>query len=181
MKQIKEVIWLIIIASLLAACGVADKDDEENVQSALVNGNIAVYESSGFERSPFEIEYEIIGTPIIDQQVAIQLRLISTLESRPIHLEFKINDSSSMTFADAQPQKVYLEPAASGNTLLQRVLIIPQKMGRIFLNVTASIKDTDGKMSMIIAIPVIVEQTSISSTESSEIQVTENPEKNMNF
>jgi hypothetical protein len=173
MKRIRNVIWVTSVAALLAACGVADKNDEVSVQSATVKDNPAAYEPPGVARGPFKIDYEIIGTPIVGNPVTAQLRLVSTWGPQLIHLELNINDASSMSFAEAQPQTIDLEFAANENTLLQRVSIIPQKEGRIYLNVTASFKTADGTVSTITAIPIHVGKVLNSPIEHGEIQVTE--------
>ncbi len=174
MKRIRNVIWVTSVAALLAACGVADKNDEVSVQSVTVKDNPAAYEPPGAARGPFKIDYEIIGTPIVGNPVTGTIAIgvdVGSLE--PIHLELNINDASSMSFAEAQPQTIDLEFAANENTLLQRVSIIPQKEGRIYLNVTASFKTADGTVSTITAIPIHVGKVSTSPIEHGEIQVTE--------
>jgi len=176
MKRIRNVIWVTSVAALLAACGVADKNDEVSVQSVTVKDKPAAYEPPGAARSPFEVDYQIIGTPIVGNPVTVQMRLVSMWEPRPIHLELNINDASSMSFAEAQPQTIDLEFAANENTLLQRVSIIPQKEGRIYLNVTASFKTADGTVSTITAIPIHVGKVSTSPIDHGEIQVTEDDE-----
>ena len=173
MKRIRDVIWFTSVVALLAACGVADKSDKASVQSVAVKDKPAAYEPPGAVRSPFEVDYQIIGTPIVGNPVIVQMRLVSMWEPRPIHLELNINDASSMSFAEAQPQTIDLEFAANENTLLQRVSIIPQKEGRIYLNVTASFETADGTVSTITAIPIHVGKVSTAPIEHGEIQVTE--------
>jgi hypothetical protein len=178
MKRIKNAIWLTCAAGLLVACGAADnnyddKSDDASVPPVAAKSSPAAYESPGAARGPFEIDYEIIGTPIVGNPVVVQLRLVSTSGPRPIHLEYNINDASSMSFAEAQPQSIDLEPAANEDTLLQRVSIIPQKEGRIYLNVNASFESADGTVSTITAIPIHVGQVSTAPIEHGEIQVSE--------
>ena len=71
MKRIRNVIWVTSVAALLAACGVADKNDEVSVQSVTVKDNPAAYEPPGAARGPFEVDYEIIGTPIVGNPVTV--------------------------------------------------------------------------------------------------------------
>ncbi|MCH9004521.1 MAG: hypothetical protein IH838_04430 [Proteobacteria bacterium] len=126
--------------------------------------------------SPFRISYRIVGTPIVGSPVTVDLRVASLLGSRPVQLEFRINDASSMMLAEAQPASVRLEPAANETAFRQQVTIIPQREGRLYLNVSASFETEDGTMSTVTAIPIQVGSGTRELQEHGEVQLDENGE-----
>lgn len=126
--------------------------------------------------SPFTISYRIVGTPIVGSPVTVDLRVASMLGSRPVQLEFRINDASSMMLAESQPASIRLEPAANETAFRQQVTIIPQREGRLYLNVSASFETEDGTMSTVTAIPIQVGTGTRELQEHGEVQVDENGE-----
>ncbi|MCH8249165.1 MAG: hypothetical protein IH913_06125 [Proteobacteria bacterium] len=126
--------------------------------------------------SPFRIRYRIIGTPIVGSPVTVDLRVASLLGSRPVQLEFRINDASSMMMAESQPASVRLEPAANETAFRQQVTVIPQREGRLYLNVSASFETEDGTMSTVTAIPIQVGSGTRKLQEHGEVQLDENGE-----
>jgi len=126
--------------------------------------------------SPFRISYRIVGTPIVGSPVTVDLRVASLLGSRPVQLEFRINDASSMMMAESQPASVRLEPAANETAFRQQVTVIPQREGRLYLNVSASFETEDGTMSTVTAIPIQVGSGTRKLQEHGEVQLDENGE-----
>lgn len=126
--------------------------------------------------SPFRISYRIVGTPIVGSPVTVDLRVASLLGSRPVQLEFRINDASSMMLAESQPASVRLEPAANETAFRQQVTVIPQRDGRLYLNVSASYETEDGTASTVTAIPIQVGTGTRELQEHGEVQVDENGE-----
>ena len=126
--------------------------------------------------SPFRISYRIVGTPIVGSPVTVDLRVASLLGSRPVQLEFRINDASSMMLAESQPASVRLEPAANETAFRQQVTVIPQRDGRLYLNVSASYETEDGTASTVTAIPIQVGSGTRELQEHGEVQLDENGE-----
>ena len=126
--------------------------------------------------APFRISYRIVGTPIVGSPVTVDLRVASLLGSRPVQLEFRINDASSMMMAESQPASVRLEPTANETAFRQQVTVIPQREGRLYLNVSASYETEDGTVSTVTAIPIQVGSGTRELQEHGEVQLDENGE-----
>jgi len=126
--------------------------------------------------APFTMSYKIIGTPIVGSPVAIDLRIESTLGPQPVTLNYRITDDSAMMLHQAQPAEIRLEPAANESFLLQRVTVIPQREGRLYLNVGASIETEDGVSSTVMAVPIQVGTGAREVEEQGEVALDENGE-----
>ncbi|MGI9248497.1 MAG: hypothetical protein ACR2QI_05750, partial [Woeseiaceae bacterium] len=126
--------------------------------------------------SPFLVSYKVIGTPIVGSPVTVDLRVKSTLGSRPVNVSYRINDASAMMFHEAQPLEVEMAPAANEDFVAQQVTVIPQREGRLYLNIGASVETDDGSMSSMMAIPIQVGSGGLELQENGEVQLDENGE-----
>ena len=126
--------------------------------------------------SPYRLTYNIIGTPVVGSPVTVDLQVESAAGSRPVNLEYRIRDASSMMLAESQPARVRMEPAANERTFSQQVTVIPQREGRFYLNVSASFETSDGTMSTVTAIPIQVGSGTRELQEHGEIRIDENGE-----
>ena len=106
--------------------------------------------------APFSISYKIIGTPVVGSPIAVELRVMSSIETPRAQLSYSIPDDSSMVLHEAQPQTVDAEFAANERWLDQRVTVVPTREGRIYLNVSASADADDGRISTTMAVPIQV-------------------------
>ncbi len=105
---------------------------------------------------PVRISYRIIGTPVVGQPVAVDLRVTSALESPSITLDYRINDASALQLAKSQPASFSLSANDLERGGVQQVRVIPMREGRLYLNVSASIETERGSMSTVTAIPIQV-------------------------
>ncbi len=126
--------------------------------------------------SPYSISYRIIGTPIIGSPVVVDLKVVSALGPRPVDLNYRINDASSMSFAESQPSKVSMKFADNEKSLQQQVTVIPQREGRFYLNVSVSFDDETGTTSTVTAIPIQVGSGSRELQEHGRVETDENGE-----
>ena len=126
--------------------------------------------------APYSISYRIIGTPIVGSPVTVDLRVDSALEPRPLTLDYRINDASAMMFAESQPARVNMEPASNEETISQQVTVIPQRDGRLYLNVSVSFDTETGTMSTVAAIPIQVGSGTRELQENGTVEVDENGE-----
>lgn len=126
--------------------------------------------------SPFSINYKIIGTPVVGSPVAVDLRVTSTIESPQVQLSYSIPDDSSMLFHAAQPSAIDVEFAANEKWVDQRVTVIPQREGRIYLNVAASVDAADGRRMTMMAVPIQVGQGGRDLEEQGELSTDEDGE-----
>ncbi len=112
--------------------------------------------SPGKPSAPVDIRYQVLGTPLVGQPVAIELTLASPLSGRQMRLSYFINDPESMRFADAEPRKIELGIDAEKGGAARQVTVVPQREGRVYLNVTAEIETETGFQLKSIAIPLSV-------------------------
>ncbi len=156
---------MLVVAFGQVACGNSDVGRNAIENAATAGGDVsaagadqtAVYDATVTQPgSPFRISYRIIGTPIVGSPVTIGLRVQSLQGRGPLTLDYRINDASSMTFPEAQLLSVQLEPLADENYVVQQVTVVPQRAGRLFLNVSASLQNEVGSMSTLAAIPIQV-------------------------
>lgn len=175
-----------IAAVALAACG-SDETDvgvaKDKVEVAVVAPEAAAkpispdYDGTVAKPgSPYAISYRIIGTPIVGSPLTIDLQVVSALAPRPMTLDYRINDATSMVFADSQPTSVRMELADNERAFQQRVTVIPQREGRFYLNVSASFESDDGTVSTAMAVPIQVGAGGRDMQEHGELQQDENGE-----
>lgn len=126
--------------------------------------------------APYSISYRIIGTPIIGSPVVVDLKVATSLGPRPVRFNYRINDASSMSFAESQPSSVKVAFADNEKSLQQQVTVIPQREGRFYLNVSASFDDETGTTSTVTAIPIQVGTGSRELQEHGRVESDENGE-----
>jgi len=184
-RAIKMVIFTVALFAL-AACG-NDKSEEKTVDDVTVDvlpkpdlshksrdpdmGGAVVTPGS-----PYRVTYTIIGTPVVGSPVTVDLQIESAIESRPVILEYRIRDASSMMLAESQPARVRMEPTQNERLFKQQVTVIPQREGRFYLNVSASFETSDGTMSTVTAIPIQVGSGTRELQEHGDIEVDESGE-----
>ena len=143
---------IVITAAGLAACGDAAVESEPPVApgAAVAEGGAAK------PQSPVAIDYRVIGKPVVGQPLAIDIEIRSLVGPQPISLQYRINDSTAMQLAEAQPAQLAIAPMAGSEPLVQQVRLVPLREGRLFLNVAASVEIEGGTVSTVAAIPVQV-------------------------
>lgn len=175
------------LLSLLATLSLAACADDADVP---VEETVAVDKSAIAEKkptprfdgtvakpgAPFSISYNIIGTPVVGSPVTVELRVSSSLGLQVVRLDYSIPDETSIMLHDAQPASMDAEFAANEGWVDQRVTIIPQREGRLYLNVSASVATDDGRSSTTIAIPVQVGEGGRELEEQGELATDEDGE-----
>ena len=148
----KRAIFPVLAMLIISACG---NDAVEAPESdASVTKAAAAHTAKA--QGPVQIDYRIIGIPIVGQPVGIDLQVTSVLGPQEMTLSYRVNDATAMQFADAQPDRVTLAASRDERPSLQQVQVIPLREGRLFLNVSVSIETEDGTMSSVTAIPIQV-------------------------
>ena len=185
MKRANYLAFSACAALGLAACGNSDVDATTAEPVASVSEEVPELETKpapSFDGtvskpgSPFIVSYKVIGTPIVGSPVTVDLRVTTTLGSQPVKVSYRISDASAMMFHDAQPSEVEVAPAANEDYISQQVTVVPQREGRLYLNVGTSVETDDGSMSSVIAIPLQVGEGARTIEEQGEVQVDENGE-----
>jgi hypothetical protein len=154
---------LLLAGFWLVACG--DGNDEPaagnsgNTSNAVHSKPDAMAEegppSPDRASAPIEIDYEIMGQPVVGIPLSINVKVTSPLD-QPITVTYRINDSTSLAFNEAQAERVSLLPVGDGAFPAEQVTVIPQREGRLFLNVSAGIETENGMMARVLAIPIQV-------------------------
>lgn len=111
--------------------------------------------SPGKPTAPIDIDYEILGQPVVGIPLSINVKVSSSLD-QPITVKYRIGDVTSLMFSDAQARSVTLVPLGDKALSTEQVTVIPQREGRLFLNVSAEIETEIGMMARVMAIPIQV-------------------------
>ncbi len=172
---------LLVLAFIgLSACG-ADSPSSPGVQK-----DAAVQKQGdaddGFVRTParpgtmFKVDYRIVGTPVVGSPVSIDLDIRSTLGDEPINVGYQVPDPSALAMDEAQPRSLTRAPLAGESSIRERVTVIPQREGRLFINVSASRSNDDGSASTMISIPIHVGNVDTSLQEHGRLETDEEGE-----
>jgi len=185
MQRIRHLTIAACAMLAISACGngevnesaVAGGDNAPSAAATEAAKPLFAYDGTAAEPgAPFKMSYRIIGTPIVGSPVTIDLRVESMLGARPITVDYRINDAAAMSLHEAQPARVLVEPAANENFVAQRVTIVPQREGRLYLNVSASFETPEGSASTIMAVPIQVGAGGPELKEHGEVRQDENGE-----
>jgi hypothetical protein len=112
--------------------------------------------SPGKPTAPVSIRYEIIGNAMVGQPIGINLQVSSSRPDQVVRLNYRVNDASAMLFPESQAQRIEMAPATDAKPRMQQVTVIPQREGRLFLNVSAEVETENGTMFRALAIPIQV-------------------------
>jgi hypothetical protein len=152
--------WVTLAVS---ACGDESSVNSSSANNASANNTtakpsaptaISGSRSPGKPSAPISLDYEVLGKPIVGLPVAINVRVSGSGDSGPISVRYSINDSSSLLFQDGQIEKLDITDSASSD--LQQVAVVPQREGRLYVNVSAQVDTPDGVMIKSMAIPIQV-------------------------
>ena len=186
LSRAKTIGWMLSAAVCVAACGNSGGDKPAVDTAAVTEGKpeqaagakpAPTYDGTiAKPGAPFSLSYKVIGTPIVGSPVTVNLRVTSTLGSQPMRVNYRINDAAAMMFHEAQPLSIEMAPAADENFVFQQVTVIPQREGRMYLNVGASVETEEGSMSTTMAIPIQVGTGGRILEENGEVQVDEEGE-----
>ena len=159
-KQLYSLTAFTLLLSL-GACN-EGSDNSASVEStpAAVTSKPAATASSpaspGKPSAPISMKYEILGNPVVGQPVAINVEVRSTSGSHPVSVQYSINDSSALVFQAGQVERLHLTAGAEKSPSRQQLAVIPQREGRLYVNVSAEIQTADGVMIKSMAIPIQV-------------------------
>jgi len=161
-KPIQTLVAMTVLSGL-AACA-EESSHSTSVESApttavskpaaaLVEGRNT---SPGKPTAPIAMSYEILGNPIVGQPVAINVEVRSTSTSQPVTVQYSINDSSALLFQSGQVERLQVTANVEKTDSMQQLAVIPQREGRLYVNVSAEIQTADGVMIRSMAIPIQV-------------------------
>jgi hypothetical protein len=159
-----HVVIALLAIMVLAGCQPAHQDgragDPEKPLVAASGPTAAIDaagdRSPGKPTAPVSIHYDIVGNPIVGQPVSINLAISTSVRDRPVTLNYRVNDTSAMLFPQSQAQRIEMSAAPDDSPRMQQVTVVPQREGRLFLNVSAEVDTDNGTMFRSLAIPIQV-------------------------
>ncbi len=142
--------------ALAAACNAGTSDGGAAPPAEAPHESAAAASQPAAKPSaPVSIDYDVIGTPVVGEPVSIDLSVKSTRGEAPVRLSYRVLDAQSMSFPATQARDVALRV---GNTepAIRQITVVPQREGRLYVNVTAEVETDAGTLIKAIAIPVQV-------------------------
>jgi hypothetical protein len=176
--------WLVVAASIvLSACG-ADENSDQAAAVENAGGTEQVVKKPGAHSnglqakagSPFAITYDLIGTPIVGSPVTLNLTIASAFGPTPVEISYHISDATALRLHEAQPESLLAEMTLNETFIEDRVTVIPQREGRVYLNVEAGVMTAEGRVSTTMAIPIHVGAVDTSPVEQGELETNEDGE-----
>ena len=175
MSRLKSVGWATVACTLLIACG--NSSVEESAENAVAeNKERPTHVMQSPAGAPFSIRYTVIGTPVVGSPVTLDLQIFSAMGPQPVEVSFEIPDPSSMMLHEAQPQSLMAEFDATEKFIGERVTVIPQREGRLYLNVSAAVTTEGGRVSSVMSVPIHVGEVDTGLVEHGEVEFTEDGE-----
>jgi hypothetical protein len=108
--------------------------------------------SPGKPTAPIDISYEVIGNAIVG--VPVSINIVITSDRGPVSVEYSIVDNSALMFQSGQlEQREVLDPSSGS---VQQLSVIPQREGRVYVNVSAVIPGEEGLNIRSMSIPIQV-------------------------
>lgn len=114
----------------------------------------SVQTSPGKPSAPISMRYEVLGSPVVGAPVAINVEVNATGNNGPVRVHYSIADSSALVFQRGQVVDLELTERQTDRT--QQLAVIPQREGRLYVNVSAEVQTEGGSMIKSMAIPVQV-------------------------
>jgi hypothetical protein len=163
MNRVMTFLVAVFTVTMVMACsGGSEQPAATAEQGAKNEAPVAVltpeekFSVTGKPQGPVRIDYRIIGTPVVGQPVTIDLKVESNVGDAPVTLSYGTNDSTAMSFPEAQQRMVSLAFVDDERTAGQQVTVIPAREGRLFLNVTAHMQTDTGSLQTVTTVPIQV-------------------------
>jgi len=148
---------LIPLLFVLAGCNTETATEEPAAAETATAGKAAQREMSpGKPSAPVTISYDVLGTPRVGQPVAVEINLSSPTVDRPMRLSYSVSDPDSLVLPEDQPKEISLSIPEGEGRASRQVTVVPQREGRVYLNVTAEVDTEIGTMLKSMAIPLSV-------------------------
>jgi hypothetical protein len=186
-KPSMRLVITLLIGALLSACQNSDTANEtsgaaQNPPATTSKPNAsmpdeAATRSPGKPTAPVSIRYDVVGNAVVGQPVAINLQVSTTVPDQAVTLHYRTNDSSAMLFPESQAMRIEMNAAPDDSPRMQQVSVIPQREGRLFLNVSAEVQTENGMMFRSVAIPIQVGAGSRAPAVNGEIRETADGEQ----
>jgi len=169
MKQFTLILGLFIsitCVSLVACSDESPASGSTTKPAAAVASNRS--RSPGKPSAPISLEYEVLGRPIVGLPVAINVRINAAQDAGPVAVQYSINDTSALRFQEGQVERLRIVDPADDS--MQQVAVIPQREGRLYVNVSAEVETPGGTLIKSMAIPIQVGSAPQQPTINGELQ-----------
>ena len=110
--------------------------------------------SPGKPSAPVSMRYEVIGNPVVGSPVAVNVEFSASAGDAPVQIQYSIADGSAVAFQEGQVERLEIRDRSDINR--QQLTVIPQREGRIYVNVSAEVQTENGMMIKSMAIPIQV-------------------------
>jgi hypothetical protein len=125
--------------------------------------------SAGKPSAPISMDYEVLGKAFVGLPVAINVTVRATQDTGPIFVQYSINDASALLFQEGQvEQRRYSDRS---DLDMQQVVVVPQREGRLYINVSAEVQTPGGSMIKSMAIPIQVGNAPVQPQINGELKV----------
>jgi hypothetical protein len=169
-NSLKNLALTVITAMSLVACGDdsasrgASPTDKQAAKAAATSSR-----SPGKPSAPISIDYEVLGKAIVGLPVAINVQVRGTRDDvGPVAVSYSINDTSALLFQEGQVER--LELADLREASVQQLAVVPQREGRLYINVSAEVQTPGGSMIKSMAIPIQVGSAPMPSQTGGELK-----------
>ena len=111
------------------------------------------------------MRYEIMSNPVVGQPVLINV-VVSSQEG-PVPVYYSITDRSALIFQDGQVERLSIVDPSSD--VARQLTVVPQREGRLYVNVSAEVQTPGGSMIRSMAVPIKVGGAPVESTPNGEV------------
>ncbi len=133
-----------------------DESPLADLAAANADASPSEQRSPGKPGAPITISYKVLGSAIVGQPVPIELEISSSITDRPIEVSYHIVDSASMLFPESQARRMEVRLARGDGPAARQVTVVPQREGRLYLNILAEVETSDGMMIKTMSVPISV-------------------------
>jgi hypothetical protein len=153
---LKTIALTVIAAVSIAACS------DESASTTATSSNKAAAKfaepntkSPGKPSAPISIDYEVLGKAIVGLPVSINVRVRGTRDDLgPVSMSFSINDRSALRFQEGQVERLDIMDLREAR--MEQLAVVPQREGRLYVNVSVVVETAGGSMIKSMAIPIQV-------------------------
>lgn len=165
-------ITALLLVSIVMITSCAKEAPSTNDTVAVEQGKVlpdvpaAATASPGKPSAPVDISYEVMGNPVVGVPVAVNV--VITSQHKPLSVRYSIDDKSALAFQSGQVEKLDVPDASAGSQ--QQLNVIPQREGRVYINVSAEVPSDLGTMIRSVAIPIKVGSAPKKTTINGELK-----------
>ena len=165
---LKNLLLTVIATFSLVACGdepgsTASAPTAKPANKVADNGT----SSPGKPSAPIAIDYEILGKAIVGLPIAINVQVRGTRDDLgPVAVSYSINDRSALLFQEGQVERLEIPDLREAG--VQQLAVVPQREGRLYINVSAEVQTPGGSMIKSMAVPIQVGSAPVPSKAGGE-------------